>query len=89
MKMILATEAEIVGYFEQAVKNVFGQITPFSSLPAIKQPAKKKEAAAYLGISLSKLNELLRLNELPSFNIGRSVRINWTDLEAFVNKKSN
>ena len=43
-------------------------------------------AADWLGLSRSKLYELLAAGELPTVRIGRSRRIAVTDLEAFVDR---
>ncbi|TVP62694.1 MAG: DNA-binding protein [Nitriliruptor sp.] len=44
-------------------------------------------AAGWLGLSRSKLYELLAAGELPTVRIGRSRRIAVTDLEAFVDRR--
>lgn len=44
-------------------------------------------AADWLGLSRSKLYELLAAGELPTVRIGRSRRIAVTDLEAFVDRR--
>ena len=44
-------------------------------------------AADWLGLSRSKLYELLAAGELPTVRIGRSRRIAVTDLEAFVERR--
>ena len=44
-------------------------------------------AADWLGLSRSKLYELLAAGELPTVRIGRSRRIAVADLEAFVDRR--
>ena len=44
-------------------------------------------AADWLGLSRSKLYELLAAGELPTVRIGRSRRIAVTDLEAFIDRR--
>ena len=44
-------------------------------------------AADWLGLSRSKLYELLAVGELPTVRIGRSRRIAVTDLEAFIDRR--
>lgn len=53
----------------------------------VKNPASIKEACEFLGISHPTLNVLIKTGQLKSFNIGRHVRINWHELERFVNEK--
>lgn len=50
-------------------------------------PATRKEAGEFLGISLPTLDILLKTNQIKSFNIGRQVRINWSDLELYLEEK--
>ncbi len=52
-----------------------------------RPPATRKEASIFLGVSLPTLDILIKTNQLQAFNIGRQVRINWNDLESFLNKK--
>jgi len=54
----------------------------------IRAPATRQDACDYLNISIPTLYKLIKSNQLPTFFIGRSVRIRWSDLEDFVNKKS-
>jgi len=53
----------------------------------VKSPATRVEACDYLNISLPTLSKLLKEGKIPCFNIGRSIRINWTDLEAFITNR--
>jgi excisionase family DNA binding protein len=52
--------------------------------PLLLRPA---EAARLLGISRSKLYELLMEGEIPTIHIGRSVRIPLAQLRAWVNQQ--
>ncbi|SCW88415.1 helix-turn-helix domain-containing protein [Mucilaginibacter sp. NFR10] len=54
-----------------------------------KPPATRYEACEFLNISIPTLRKLIRLNQLPAFNIGRQIRINWSDLEQFSTQHSN
>lgn len=53
----------------------------------VKRPATKSEACKYLGISIPTLDILLRTDQIKHFRIGRQVRINWADLENYVNQQ--
>lgn len=53
----------------------------------VKPPATRSQAKEFLNISLPTLDILLKTGQIPSFKIGRQVRINWSDLEAYVLKK--
>ncbi len=46
--------------------------------------ATVKEMAAYLGVSRSKVYQLMDQGELPYVKLGRSRRIRWLDAEALV-----
>jgi excisionase family DNA binding protein len=50
-------------------------------------PVSRQAAADHLGISKPTLDNLIKTGQLPAFNIGRQVRIKWSDIEAYVNKK--
>jgi excisionase family DNA binding protein len=54
------------------------------SEPLLLRPT---EAARLLGISRSKLYELLAAGEIPTIHIGRSVRIPLVELKAWVNEQ--
>lgn len=45
-----------------------------------------REAAQYLCISERKLWDMLKNNEIPSVRLGRAVRIDRADLDAFIAK---
>jgi excisionase family DNA binding protein len=53
-------------------------------LPSVSLLVTPEEAARVLRISRSKIYELISSRELKSVQIGRSRRIRWGDLQAFV-----
>ena len=63
------------------------QATPISQ-NELKAPATRQDACDFLNVSIPTLHKLIKTNQIATFSIGRSVRIRWSDLEAFVNKKS-
>lgn len=85
-RIIQGSEAEFLSLIEKAVRNVLKDYVPVDN-NASKAPADKKEAASYLNISITTLDQLLKSAQLPSFKIGRQVRIRWSDLESYVNQK--
>ena len=46
-----------------------------------------KAVAARLGVVKDTVYRLIRAGELTSLRVGRSVRIRWTDVEAYLKKK--
>lgn len=62
-------------------------LLPVSDQVEVKPPATRREACEFLNISLPTLDTLIRTNQIPSFCIGRQVRIRWTDLESYVNQQ--
>lgn len=62
-------------------------ITEGYKAPDVRPPATRKEAADFLGLSLPTLDTLIKTDQLKAFNIGRQIRVNWNDLEAFLNEK--
>ncbi len=57
---------------------------PASVPDEIKPPATRAEAAKFLNISLPTLDVLVKTEQIRAFNIGRSVRITWAELERYV-----
>ncbi|GAB2685231.1 hypothetical protein GCM10027037_03370 [Mucilaginibacter koreensis] len=53
-----------------------------------KAPATRQEAAAYLKISTRGLDDLLKYKVLPSFKIGRSVRISYQAIDDYIKSKA-
>lgn len=51
-----------------------------------RPPFTRKEAAIHLGVSLPTLDTLIKTGQIKSFNIGRSVRITWDELNRSANK---
>lgn len=51
------------------------------------EPATKSDAAKYLGVSLSTVDNLLKSKQLKPFRMGKSVRFTYEDLDAFIEKK--
>ena len=86
-RIIQGSEAEFLSIIEKALRNVMKDYVPVDN-NASKAPANKKQAALHLGISISTLDQILKSSQLPSFTIGRQVRIRWNDLENYVNSKS-
>lgn len=54
-----------------------------------RPPATRKEAAAYLGISLPTLDTLIKTKQINAFHIGSNVRITWAELERYVADKES
>jgi excisionase family DNA binding protein len=54
--------------------------------PTIKRLYSREEAAAYLGISTWKLDDLIRNEILPYVTIGKRIFIAIEDLEDFVRR---
>jgi excisionase family DNA binding protein len=86
-RIIQASESEFLSLVEQAVRNVLKDYQPASTTDQPQPPATKKEAANYLGVSMPTLDALMRSGELKFFNIGRSVRLRWADIDAYINQK--
>lgn len=59
------------------------------AIQEIKAPANRYQASSFLSVSLPTLDVLLKTQQIPSFKIGKQIRINWSDLENYVNQKSN
>jgi excisionase family DNA binding protein len=82
--------AEILERFERVETLINHLITggnPANNTPAYSEaPATRQHAASYLGVSLPTLDKLINSGQLKAFNIGRQVRIKWTDIQAYVNK---
>lgn len=53
----------------------------------LRAPATRNEAAKFLSLSLPTLDSLIRTEQLKAFNVGRQVRIDWNELEAFIKNK--
>ncbi|WDF79541.1 helix-turn-helix domain-containing protein [Mucilaginibacter sp. KACC 22773] len=81
--------AELKEIFRELIREELAAALGNQSTPTIRQPANKKEAAAYLGISESTLNTMISVGTIPYFKIGRKVRFKWRDIEAYVNSKGN
>lgn len=52
-----------------------------------KKVYSAKEASAYLGISLSLICRMARERRIPSFRIGKLVKFDKADLEAWINEQ--
>ena len=63
------------------------QTTP-SIQTETRAPATRQDACVFLNVSMPTLHKLIKTNQIPTFFIGRSVRIRWSDLEGFVNRKA-
>jgi excisionase family DNA binding protein len=57
-------------------------------IKSVKPPATLQEGCRFLNISPPTIRTLIRTHQLKSFYIGRQVRIRWSDLEDFVNKRN-
>lgn len=83
--------AEIIEHFnrhETLLRDLVSKVNLISATSeTMKAPATRRDAAEYLGISLPTLDQLIKSNQLPVFNVGRQVRIKWSDLEDYINKK--
>lgn len=84
---IIATEQSLQEVFDAAFEKSFERFNSKFSHKIEKKPATRKEAADHLGVSLPTLDTLIKTEQLKAFNIGRQVRINWNDLDSFLNKK--
>jgi len=79
---------------KSALVDILGdlKINLVQSIPSIQKetraPATRQDACEFLNVSMPTLHKLIKTNQIPSFFIGRSVRIHWSDLEDFVNKKA-
>lgn len=71
--------------FKGWVREVLAENKVASEQP--KPPARRQEAAKFLGLSLPTLDTLIKTGQIKSFSIGRQVRIDWKEIEAFLNKK--
>lgn len=72
---------------ETAVSRALRGSLPEEPKQEMRAPATRQEAAQFLGISLPTVDQLIRSKQLASFRIGKSVRINWSDLESFISSK--
>lgn len=63
----------------------FKQETPQATHPL--PPATRQEGSKFLGLSLPTFDTLLKTNQIKSFRIGRQVRIDWKELERYLEKK--
>lgn len=88
--MILASETEIKEFFKMAVREELKDLLQGASATATGQraPATRKETAEYLGLSAQSVDTLVKSGQLKSFNIGRSVRFRWADIEAYINAQA-
>jgi excisionase family DNA binding protein len=86
-RIIQASESEFLSIVEQATRNVLKDYQPASAVDQPQPPATKKQAAEHLCVSMPTLDALMRSGKLKFFNIGRSVRLRWTDIDAYINKK--
>lgn len=84
-RIIQASEEEFLQIVRLAVREEMKSFVPANMEQ--RAPATKKEAADHLGISLPTLDQLIKTKQLKSFNIGRSVRFRWVDIEAYLDKK--
>jgi len=50
-------------------------------------PATRSKAAEYLGLSRSTIDQLVRSKQLKVTKIGRAVRFQWSDLDAFIKSR--
>jgi len=84
MEIIVITKEELRELIKEAVKEA---IVSNKSESKPSSPATRREASHFLGVSLPTLDILLKTNQIKSFNIGRQVRINWSDLDNYINTK--
>lgn len=50
----------------------------------MKAPATRQQACKFLNISLPTLDKLTKSGQIKAYGIGRQIRINWAELEKFV-----
>lgn len=53
----------------------------------IEEVATKSDAARYLSVSLSTIDNLLKSSQLNPIRIGKSVRFEYKDLDKFIEKR--
>lgn len=77
--LIQATSDEFINLVRQAVREELKGLNEHQ-ISAEEQAMTKKEAAAYLRVSLSTLERLIKCDVLPVLNIGKRVFIRRSDL---------
>jgi len=90
--LIITTEPQLKKLLFECLQNfaATSEITPqVRDEINNRNPATRKEAAAFLGISLKTLNTLLRTSQLKYFNIGSSVRIEWSEIKSFIERQNS
>jgi len=86
-KLIQISEDDLLRLIKQAVREEL-QSQSAESKPGDNPAGTRQEVAAYLKISISKLDQMAKTGELKSFNLGgRNVRYKWVDIEDYLNKK--
>jgi excisionase family DNA binding protein len=59
------------------------------STSEIKAPATRAQACKFLNISIPTLSRLINSKQLTAFNIGRQIRIDWSELERYVTSQGS
>ena len=95
--LFIATPSQAEVIFENALKNYLTdeKIKSLLGLNSSQAPAKmpppatKAEAMKYLRISQPTLDVLINTGQIKTFNIGRHVRIEWKDIEAYISSQKS
>lgn len=82
-QLIQISTDELLNLIRQAVSEELCKINLDNNKSDNRAPATRQEACRFLNISIPTLDKLIKSNQLPTFTIGRQVRIKWIDLLSF------
>jgi|GEM_PF-5691656 len=88
-KLYTVTREEIISLIDEGVRLALSRLPWSASDQSRPHPAgTRHEVAAYLKISLSKLDTLTKTGELKSFKLGgRQVRYKWIEIDDYLKRK--
>ena len=86
--LITLDHRHLEGIIYDCVAQALANSQAFNTIPNTQvkplAPATIKQGSEYLSINRTTLNSLIKSGQIKSFNIGRHVRIEWSELDNYI-----
>ena len=86
-QLVVTTQSQLLELIKEGVRSVISEMPAISTQGQREPSGTKKQAAAYLKVSVSTLDTLTATGQVKSFRIGKRVMYRYADLDAYINSK--